>query len=108
MKTLLINITAENMKCLSTFNSMYTDTNYTNLFSIRSKAFCYHNQKKKKTRKSCITLFSLYFTSKLWYRGESVWRTVPEKVCVTLNTFVFSFVYTRRNLLSLQHLEYNI
>ena len=47
------------MKCLSTFNSMYTNTNYTNLFSIRSKAFCYHNQKKKDTQKLYNSFLSL-------------------------------------------------
>ena len=59
MKTLLINTTAENVRCLSTFNNMYTDVNYTNLFSIRSKAFVIIIKKTKDTLKLFDSFLSL-------------------------------------------------
>ena len=61
MKTLLINTTAENMRCLSTFNSIYTDVNYTNLFSIRSKAFVIIIKKKDKLKLYDSFLSLLHF-----------------------------------------------
>ena len=61
------------MRCLSTFNSIYTDVNYTNLFSIRSKAFVIIIKKKRQAK--VVWLFSL-FTSLQEKQAVVMWWKV--------------------------------